>query len=197
MDGALIRRARSRAGVTMIELLLATGMASIVMLGLTYVMLPLVRAQVLSARGQTVQLNLAAAWKTADLEISQASWLLTPSLPGAISDRLEGCQNATAPASGAPSVPLDAGQPMRWFALCPADGRLFYHTGGGCPPAYTCGVDPTSSFGGGTAPQAQASFVRASTYTTVVEIGLSMTSVDSSGSLRSAASFAGAAGTVQ
>ena len=86
---------------------------------------------------------------------------------------------------------------MRWFALCPAKGQLYYHTGGGCPPVYDCGLNPTSSFGGGTSPLAQASFVRSSTTTTVVEISLSMTSGGTSESLQSAATFAGAAGTNQ
>lgn len=195
----MTRRARGRDGFTLIELVLAVTLASIVMLGMSSLLLPLVRSEVAAARGQTIQLNLAAALKTADREISQASWLRTPSAAGAPADRLEGCQNASAPSSVAAAAPLDPTRPMRWFALCPADGRLYYHTGAGCLLAYPylCGSAPASVFGGGTSPQAQASFLRSSPYTTVVDISLSMTSGGTSGSLSSAAAFAGAAGTNQ
>lgn len=192
----MIRRFRPRTGFTLVEVMLAMALASIVMLGLSYVMLPLARAELL-ARGQTSQLNLAAALKTADREIRQASWLLTPSLPGIPNDRLEGCQNATPPLGAAPSAPIDPGQPMSWFALCPLKGRLYYHTGGGCPPSYDCGLGPASEFGGGPASQVQASFTRASPFTTVVEISLNMTSDGTLGNLQSAAAFAGAAGRSQ
>jgi Tfp pilus assembly protein PilV len=183
----------------LVELILAVTLSSIVILGMSSLLLPLVRSEVAAARGQTVQLNLAAALKTADREISQASWLRTPPAPGKPADRLEGCQNASAPTDVALAEPLDPAQPMRWFALCPADGLLYYHTGPGCPSAYPylCGSAPAAVFGGGTSPQAQASFLRSSPFTTVVDIDLSMTSGGTSGSLSGAAAFAGAAGTNQ
>lgn len=192
----MTRRVRPRTGFTLVEVMLSMALASIVMLGLSYVMVPLARAELL-ARGQTSQLNLSAALRTADREISQASWLLTPSLPGIPDDRLEGCQNAMPPSGAVPSAPIDPGQPVRWFALCPLKGRLYYHTGGGCPPVYACGSEPASEFGGGPKSQVQASFTRASPYTTVVEISLNMTSSGTSENLRSAAAFAGAAGRSQ
>jgi type II secretory pathway pseudopilin PulG len=197
MDGTVTRRGSRQAGFTLVELSLAAGLATLVILTLSYVMVPLVRAQVLAVKSQSVQLNLSAALKTADREISQASWLRAPSQAGGPSELLEGCANAAPPSDGVAAAPLDPSRPMRWFALCPANGILYYHAGEGCPPVYTCGVAPTSSFAGGSASRTVATFTRASPLTTVVEIVMTMTNGEASGSLRSAAAFSGAAGTGQ
>jgi type II secretory pathway pseudopilin PulG len=189
--------ARAAAGFTLIELILAVGLSSLVMLGLMYLVVPLARSQALATRGQTLQLNLAAALKTADREISEASWLQSPSRPGMPAGALEGCSNASAPSGSSMPAPLDPSRPMRWFAMCSSSGILYDHEGPGCPPRYSCGLSPNAAFGGGASPQASASFTRASPFTTVVEIDLSLGSQGTSLAAQSAAAFAGAAGTNQ
>jgi Tfp pilus assembly major pilin PilA len=193
MDGAV---RRGRAGFTLVEFILAAGLGATILMTLSYLLFALVRAQAVAAKSESVQMNLAAAVKTADHEISQASWLRSPARAGVSSAVLEGCSNASPPSTGVPAAPLDPSKPMRWFAFCPSDGVLFYHAGAGCPPSYACGDDPTSWFAAGKESQTDAVFTRAP-LTTVVEVDVTMTNGESSGTLKTAAAFAGAAGSVQ
>lgn len=190
-------RAAARAGYTLVELMLSLALGSIVLIGLSNLMVPLTRAQILAARGQTTQLSLVSAQTAVERALRQATWLRAPSAPGLASEKLEGCENA-APADGSKFAPIDASRPMRWFAFCSQDGVLYDHGGEGCPPLYACGADSLGAFGGGaTASTATARFTRESAFTTDVDIDLAFASGDASSKVRSAAAFSAAAGSNQ
>lgn len=190
-------RARARAGYTLIELMLSLALGAIVLAGLSSLMVPLTRTQILAARGQTTQLSLVSAQTAVERSLRQATWLRAPSAPGLASETLEGCENA-APAEGLKFAPIDETRPMRWFAYCSQDGILYDHGGDGCPPAYLCGTEPLGSFGGGTiASTATARFTRESPFTTDVDVELAFASGDAASSVRTGAQFAAAAGTNQ
>lgn len=190
-------RASARAGFTLVELVLSLALGAVVLVGLSKLMVPLTRAQILAARGQTTQLSLVSAQKAVERAVRQATWLGAPSAPGLPSERLEGCENA-APVDAARFAPIDPSRPMRWFGFCYQDGVLYDHGGDGCPPQYLCGVAPLGAFGGGTVySTATARFTRESAYTTDVDIELTFVSGDASSQVRSAAAFSAAAGSNQ
>lgn len=186
-----------RGGFTLIELILSMALGAMVLVALTKLMVPLTRAQILAARGQTTQLYAVSAQSAVERAIRQATWVKEPSAPGIPTERLEGCENA-AVESGKEPVPLDASRPMRWFAFCSQDGKLYDHGGEGCPPHYVCGVSPLGSFGGGTiSSTGTATFTRESPFTTVVDADLWFASGDAESKVRTGAAFAGAAGVNQ
>lgn len=187
-----MRARRAQAGFTLLEVVIAGGLATLVVLGLSAVVLPLVRAQALSAQGASAQMGAAAALSATDREIRQATWIATPSLAGVPSDRLEGCDNARAPRPPAGPEPLDPSAPMRWFAFCVQDGLLYYHAGQGCPAAYQCGRGASGSFGGGREPRARASFVRPATGGAAVDVSLTLASGEASSSVEGGAAYAAA-----
>src|SRR5579885_3186094 len=77
LEGAVSARRRraGEAGFTLLEVVIAGGLATLVVLGLSAVTLPLVRAQVVSARGAAAQMGAAAALSLVDREIRQATWI--------------------------------------------------------------------------------------------------------------------------
>lgn len=185
-----------RAGYTLIELVLSVALGSVVLVGLSNLMVPLTRAQVAASRGQTAQLSLVSAQSAVERALRQATWLRSPAEAGIPGDRLEGCENARMENNTA--TPMDETRPMRWFAFCSQDGLVFDHAGEGCPPVYSCGRDPLGSFGGGTVfSTATARFTRASVNTTVVEVELGFESSGSVSKVETAAAYAGAAGSNQ
>ena len=189
--------ARAVDGYTLIELVLSLALGSIVLIGLSNLMVPLTRAQILASRGQTAQLALVSAQSATERALRQATWLRSPSIPGLAADRLEGCENAQVE-PGANPTPVDSSRPMRWFAFCAQDGVVYDHAGEGCPPRYLCGLKPLGSFGGGSLTAgATIQFTRASAYSTVVEVDLAFTSGEASSRAKSAVAFAAAAGSNQ
>lgn len=166
----------SRRGYTLIELIVAMGLASLVIVGMNSLLLPLVRAQANAARTQSAQGGLAGALGAVEKSLRGATAVTNPSLPGFPSDRLEGCWNAVA--SGTGFAALDPSRPVGWFAVCVSGGALYYHRGDGCPARYSCGRDALAEFGGGRSRSAEAAFLRVGRGSPVVEASLSLTSGD-------------------
>ena len=192
-------RIKSRAGFSLVELIIAVLLSSIILIGLDYILTPLVLSQVYSARAQSVQLNLAAVNSLVERELRQAS-LVTQPTSGVGSNLLEGCANAALspiPPCLAGPCPLDPGAPMKWFAFCATGGSVYFHSGNGCPGVYTCGTSPTAVF---TWPQPWSTivFTRPSAGSTLVTISLSGSS--GSGAVvmsTSSVAFSAAAGGAQ
>jgi len=188
---------RRAGGFTLIELVVAMALATIVIVGMDRLLLPLVRAHVDAARSATAQAGLTGALGAAEKALRRATLVTCPQLIGYPADRLEGCANAVAPGAGQAPVPLDPARPMSWFAMCAADGALYYHEGPGCPARYSCGQGALAEFGGGRAPSATASFTRATSADAAVDIRLTLASGPSTASAQSAAAVAAAAGSNQ
>ena len=87
-------RRGARGGFTLIEVILAMALGSMVIIGLSNLLVPLTQAQLFAARGQTAQLNAVSAQSATERALRQATYVKIPSAPGLPSDRLEGCQNA-------------------------------------------------------------------------------------------------------
>ncbi|MBI3564818.1 MAG: prepilin-type N-terminal cleavage/methylation domain-containing protein [Elusimicrobia bacterium] len=183
------------AGFTLIELVVAMALASLVIVGLNSLMLPLVRAQVSATRTQSTQSGLTGALSAVERALRTSSVVTAPAMPGFPSDRLEGCANAVP--EGAAFVAADPGRPTRWFAMCAREGALYYHQGGGCPARYVCGRDAAAEFGGGVVRGASAAFTRPSRWSPVVDVELSFASGDVSSSARTAVAVGAAAGSNQ
>jgi prepilin-type N-terminal cleavage/methylation domain-containing protein len=186
-------RSVPRAGFTLIELVIAMFLASIVMLALSSILTPLVRSQAYSARSQTIQLNLAAVDQLVEQELRQASLVTQPAIVGIPSGALEGCDNA----AGSPPAPLDPSAPMKWFAFCTSGGIVYYHSGSSCPASYACGVSPTSAFTWGPAPSSSLAFTRPTAGTTLITADMHASSGKSSAEVTSAVAFSAPAGGAQ
>jgi prepilin-type N-terminal cleavage/methylation domain-containing protein len=190
-------RAPAPGGFTLIEVIISMALGSIVLIGLSNLLVPLTQAQLFAARGQTAQLNAVSAESATERALRQASYVASPATPGLPSDRLEGCQNALV-TPGQAAAAIDPAQPMRWFAFCSRGGLVYAHAGDGCPPHYTCGEAPLGTFGGGSLTSgATVQFTRSSAYDSVVEIDLTFDSAGVSSHVQSAVSYAAAAGTNQ
>lgn len=174
------------------ELVLAMGLAMIVVLGLSNLAVPMARAQMLSHRAQTAQMEAASTLAWSDRAIRQAAWVSSPPDSGAPSSRLEGCVNGVPGEDSAPPARIDPSLPVRWFALCPREERVYLHEGSGCPaaypPVYRCGEEAAASFA------ASASFTRPSAASTVIDIEVEARSGAAVARLRSSVGFSAAAG---
>jgi len=185
-------------GLTLVELVIAMGLASVVVLGLSNLAAPLARAQVLSHRSQTAQMEAASAAAWADRSIREAAWIGSPPAAVGPADRLEGCVNGVPGEGNEPPARIDAARPVRWFALCGRGGVLYRHEGLGCRAAYTCGQDASGSFGaGGRGQSAAAVFTRASAASTAIDLAIEARSGEAVSSVRTSVGFAAAAGTNQ
>lgn len=183
-------------GFSLIELVIAAALGTLALAAAVSMITPVVQEQASSARGQTSLLGAAAAQRTVERDLRQATVVTRPAA-AETADVLEGCSNAGRDGSGA-LAPIAAGEPMRWFAFCAADGLIHRHSGPGCPaPAYTCGESAAFSFGGGRAPRAQASFSRPSARSAMVESSLTLASGDVETTLHGGAAFLAAAGANQ
>lgn len=178
--------------MTLVELVIAMGLAMVVVLGLSNLAAPLARAQVLSHRAQTAQMAAAAVLSWSDRAIRQAAWIRLPPPAGGPSSRLEGCVNGVPGEDGAAPARIDPALPVRWFALCPREERVFVHEGDGCPPAfppyYRCGAEAAASFA------ASATFTRASAASTVIDFEVEARSGAAVSRQRSSVGFSAAAG---
>ena len=183
----------SRTGFTLIELVVATLLGGIVLIGLAYILSPLAVSQVYAARAQTAQLNLAAFDQLVERELRQASLLSRPAVAGKPSGVLEGCANA----AGSPPAPLDPGSMMKWFAFCASGGTVYYHSGPGCPASYTCGASPTAAFAWGSPPGSALVFTRPSAGSTLVTADMKASSGKSEAEATTAVAFSAPAGGAQ
>lgn len=182
-------------GLTLVELVIAMGLAVVVALGLSNLVVPLARAQVLAQRAQTAQMEAASALSWADRSIRQASWVSSPPATGEPSPILSGCVNGEPGVGTAPPSRVDPARPVTWFALCSSGGVLYRHEGDGCPPAYYCGSSPQGTFGGGgPGVSATASFRRTSPRSTAVDVAVEVRSKEAVSTLRTSVAFSAAAG---
>lgn len=186
-------RSAIRAGFTLIELVIAMSLASLVLAALASILTPLVQSQAYSARAQTVQLRLAAVAQLVERELRQMSLLSKPAVAGLPSGVLEGCVNA----AGAPPAPLDPDSPMRWFAFCSSGGSVYYHSGTGCPALYTCAISPAAAFTWGPAPWSSLTFTRPSAASTLVTSVMKASSGKFEAEVTIAVSFSAPAGGAQ
>lgn len=184
-------------GFTLIELIMAIGLSSLVLVALFSLSVPMARTEISSIQSQTAQLNVAGAMSVFEREVRQATYLKTPAA-GASGGVVEGCSNAAVLPGAASPTPLDASQPMHWFAFCADASLVYYHAGSGaCPPSYLCGTNPTGVFGGGRSSAVSAVFSRPSALTTVVQATFAVTSGAETSTLQNAVSYSAAAGTNQ
>lgn len=185
-----------RRGVSLVEVMFVTGLASLVLMTIISLSLSMGRSSLNASRSQASQIDLSYATQLVERELRQATFVTSPSA-GATATTLEGCGNAAIlPGGGAPEA-LDAASPMRWFAVCAAGGRVHYHNGAGCPAIYACGVAPQASFGAGPGLPATALFSRATAQTTRVDVTLTVPSADQTATAQTAVAFAAAAGSNQ
>jgi len=193
----VIRPPSGSRGFSLMELMVAMGLSSIVMITLLSLTLPMVRAQAGDARSMTAQMNLAGLMSVMDREMRGATYLTAPQGVGFSSRVLAGCSNAAVAPGGTVPVPVDPSAPMRWFAFCGDGQSLYYHAGTGCPASYVCGAAETAAFNGGRDSSVSASYVRPSALSTVVENTTTITSLDQTATLTSAVAYSAAAGTNQ
>jgi len=189
-------RLRDQKGLTLMEVVIVMGLASIALIGVISLGAMAGRSGVYAQRSESSQMNLEHALHYVTQELRQASYVAQPAA-GASGSTLEGCANAAVIPPSAGPVPLDPSQPARWFAFCSANGALYYHQGFGCPASYTCGTNASLEFLGGAGSAATASFSRPSALTTEVDVSLSVGSRDQTSSVQSAVAYAAAAGAGQ
>lgn len=147
-----MRPPTGRGGVSLIELVMAVGLATLALAALSRLTCTAALYQVRALRSSDAQMNAALAMKTVEREMAEATYLLAPAPTGAPARTLAACANAQpAPGGGAP-VPIDPARPMRFFAFCQADGTFYLHALTGCPAAYVCGSSPAVSVGEGLRP---------------------------------------------
>lgn len=175
-----------RRGFTLIELVLAVGLSTLVLMAMASLMAPLARGHVRSIRQQTAQSAAAAAFLWVDRRLREASWIGSPSRSAVPTSALEGCANALRAGTGLFS-PLDASRPMTWFAMCEHQGGLALHGGDGCPPRYRCG-EGAEDLRAGPKGAMTARFSRASEGAADVVAELSATSDGETTTLRTAGS---------
>ena len=193
----MIRPPSGPRGFSILELIVALGLSSMVLIAIMSLTLPMVRAQVGDARSMTAQMNLAGLMSVMDREMREATYLTSPQGVGFPSRVLSGCSNAALPPGGFAPVAVDPSAPMRWFAFCGDGQSLYYHSGQGCPASYACGAGETAAFNGGRDSSVSASYIRPSALSTVVENTTTITSMDQTSTLTSAVSYAAASGSNQ
>lgn len=184
-----------RGGVTLVELVIALALSSMVFIALAALTVQAVRAHAYALKSTSAQMNVDLAFKAIERELSEATYLLAPALRGQPGSVLEACANAEGVANSPPG-PIDRGKPMNFFAFCLSGATLHHHSLPGCPAAYVCGQSPSSSFGVGARP-ITVSFTRSSAYSRVVEVSLTARSAEFSAARGSSFAVASAAGSNQ
>lgn len=168
----MMRLPTGRAGVTLVELLIATMLSMLAFVALISLASTAARHQVSGGKKLTAQMNASVAFKAIERAMSEATYLAKPSVGGA-SPVLEVCTNAEK-LLASPSR-IDSSKDMRSFAFCPdpiKKGILhYYHSLPSCPPVYTCGTGSSLSFGDVAHPVV-ALFTRPSANSMAVEVSL-------------------------
>lgn len=176
--------------MTLTELIIAVGFSSLAFLSLTSLMGAAARSQAHGMSTLSAELTASLAFKAVSRELSEATLLLSPTMPGLSSGVLEGCANAAGPAG---PTPLDPGRPMHFFAFCRSGNTLYYHSLSGCPAAYACGRNPFSTYGMASIPLS-ASFLRPSPHKLLIEASLTADSGGITASRSSSFTLGAAAG---
>lgn len=182
-------------GFSLVELLIATALGCLVLVGVSNLAAPLARGHVLALRSQTAQMNAAAALSWAESRVRESTWIGSPPASGGASGKLEGCVNGVPGEGGLEPAPVDPARPVRWYALCSKNNRLYRHEGDSCPPSYVCGDVPDGVFGAGSIDgSAAATFERRSPFAAVVDLEIEASSGEANSKLSSSVAFAAAAG---
>lgn len=179
-----------RQGLTLTELMIAMGLSSLAFASLISLTGLAGRNQAQGMNSLSAEMASTLAFKALSIELSQATLLVSPSMPSLTSGVLEACANASDPAS--PS-PIDLGRPMRFFAFCLSGGILYHHSLPGCPAVYTCGSDYSAAYGTSRVPLG-ASFLRPAPYKMIIEASLTASSGQALVSRGSSFTIAAAAG---
>jgi len=178
----------SKGGFTLVELIIAMSLSLLVILALTKLTTMAVHNHTRGVRSAASQLEAALLFKAIEHDLASATHLVTPAEADTFGSRLEVCSNAMRGATAADApVPIDAGKPVHFSAFCQSGNNLYYHALAGCPAVYSCGTNPTMTFG--TEENAAAAlFKRASPRSPVVEVTIAVSSKDHP--VRRSASFA-------
>lgn len=187
-----MRGALGSRGISLIEVMIAVSLSGFALFAVFSLMGTAYRQQMHTLKSASAQLNAVVAFKAIEREMGEASYLLSPVVPGRPSDILTACANAQPAPGGGPLVPIDTARPMRFFAFCQNNGTFYHHTLPGCPASYSCGVNPASAVGG-SGRRVTASFIRAPRGT-VVRAALASSAGASSASRESSFAVAVAAG---
>ncbi len=139
------------AGLTLIELVIAIGLSSLVLLGLASVWVPVLGTQVTLSKSAGAQGQSLLGYKGLVREVSGASEVYDPPPPAALSsasDTLSGCSNySSAKGAGAQGL-LDPSASNESFYFCVDGGGTLYMTTrtgspAACPMAPpACGAAP-------------------------------------------------------
>lgn len=192
-----MRRAKGRAGTTLVELVIAVGVSSLAFIALFVLTTAATGQHLRGMRTLTAQMNASLAFKALERELSAATYVVSPAVFGMEGQSLEACSNAAPSGDGGPPAAIDASRPMRFFAFCGSGGVLYFHALPGCPAAYSCGSGAAASFGEAPDRAVTASFKRPSSRRAIVESSLTARSSELVSSRTSSFAYAAAAGNNQ
>lgn len=113
---------RAKSGVSLIEMVIAVALGLIVMAAGIDILSFGVRNQIDSTRLMRLQGDAFLAWRAVEVEVRQATEILSPANVGAASDTLTGCGNADV-RTGA----LDPALPVTGFMFCERAGKVYYY----------------------------------------------------------------------
>lgn len=138
-----MKAARPPNGFTLMELVVAIALSSMVMIALTTLFLPIVRTQMRSLNDLHSQGDAMTAHRGLLQSLRDASEIYHPAQGSA--DWISGCSNYDSTLG----APIDGSAPNRSFYYCVAGGRLYYHSQTGAVGAPTaCPMSPPSCAAG-------------------------------------------------
>lgn len=122
---------KTRAGFTLIEMVMALSLSAVALVGVMTLFLPIVSSQAEGYRRVATQSDAFLAHKSLNQSISQASEVYSPA-PGSEGDVLSGCSNFDSAKGG----PIDAASLNASFYYCVAGGVFYSYAAapGACPP---------------------------------------------------------------
>lgn len=135
--------------MNLIELMTALSLASVVLVGGLDVLTVSVRQQIVDARQTRVQSNAFLGWRAAEVEIREATQIMTPAGVGTASDDLSGCLNYDSRLGAGAAGALDPTKPVAGFYFCESGGNLYYYTAPVCPFTVGCGAAGGTVVAGG------------------------------------------------
>lgn len=133
-------RARKARGFTIIEMVIALSLGTMVLVAVNSLYMPLMRTQFDAYRRGGAQAEALIAHKSLRLSISQATEIYLPA-PSAGGDLLSGCSNFDSAKGAGVQGLLDPDGPSRSFYFCVEGGILYeYWAEASCPMFYPpCG----------------------------------------------------------
>lgn len=122
--------------MTLTELIIALSLGTMVLAAGLNLLSMSASSQVRAMRQTRLQGDAFLAWRAVEVELRQATAILSPGSVGAQSDVLTGCDNYDA-GLGA----LDPAAPVTGFMFCESAGSLYFYRLSTCPPIFppACG----------------------------------------------------------